>query len=156
MQRMWTIGRDPYTDRMDYIASMNNSLGYALWLLRNSWASEVNDRVKTLRIIVAELRSYRQPFAFGWDLCDGHWRVRLSCTAFVKEKDSRSVRDGPVAHGCSTTTTGSADFRTIFPKALSRKPASSWRSFNPSSPSRMSSCRSLQDLHRGELRVWES
>jgi NADH-quinone oxidoreductase subunit D len=44
----------PYTDRMDYIASMNNSLGYAL-AVEKLMAIEVNDRVKTLRVIVAEL-----------------------------------------------------------------------------------------------------
>ena len=44
----------PYTDRMDYIASMNNSLGYAL-AVEKLMGIEVNDRVKTLRIIVAEL-----------------------------------------------------------------------------------------------------
>lgn len=44
----------PYTDRMDYIASMNNSLGYAL-AVEKLMGIEVNDRVKTLRVIVAEL-----------------------------------------------------------------------------------------------------
>lgn len=44
----------PYTDRMDYIASMNNSLGYAL-AVEKLMGIDVNDRVKTLRIIVAEL-----------------------------------------------------------------------------------------------------
>ena len=44
----------PYTDRMDYIASMNNSLGYAL-AVEKLMGIEVNDRVKTLRVLVAEL-----------------------------------------------------------------------------------------------------
>ncbi|MBM3802303.1 MAG: NADH-quinone oxidoreductase subunit D [Acidimicrobiia bacterium] len=44
----------PYTDRMDYIASMNNSLGYAL-AVEKLMGIEVNDRVKALRVIVAEL-----------------------------------------------------------------------------------------------------
>jgi len=44
----------PYTDRMDYIASMNNSLGYAL-AVEKLMSIEVNERVKTLRVIVAEL-----------------------------------------------------------------------------------------------------
>ena len=44
----------PYTDRMDYIASMNNSLGYAL-AVEKLMGIEVNERVKTLRILVAEL-----------------------------------------------------------------------------------------------------
>ena len=44
----------PYTDRMDYIASMNNSLGYAL-AVEKLMGIEVNERVKTLRVIVAEL-----------------------------------------------------------------------------------------------------
>ena len=44
----------PFCDRMDYIASMNNSLGYAL-AVEKLMALEVNDRVKTLRVLVAEL-----------------------------------------------------------------------------------------------------
>jgi NADH-quinone oxidoreductase subunit D len=44
----------PYTDRMDYIASMNNSLGYAL-AVEKLMGIEVNERVKTVRVIMAEL-----------------------------------------------------------------------------------------------------
>jgi NADH-quinone oxidoreductase subunit D len=44
----------PYADRMDYIASMNNSLGYALAVER-LMGIQVNERVKTIRVIVAEL-----------------------------------------------------------------------------------------------------
>ena len=44
----------PYTDRMDYVASMNNSLGYAL-AVEKLMGIEVNDRVKTIRVIMAEL-----------------------------------------------------------------------------------------------------
>ena len=44
----------PFCDRMDYIASMNNSLGYAL-AVEKLMALEVNERVKTLRVLVAEL-----------------------------------------------------------------------------------------------------
>ncbi len=44
----------PYTDRMDYVASMNNSLGYAL-AVEKLMKLEVNDRVHTLRVIMAEL-----------------------------------------------------------------------------------------------------
>ena len=44
----------PYTDRMDYVAAMNNSFGYALAVER-SMGIEVNERVKTLRVIMAEL-----------------------------------------------------------------------------------------------------
>ncbi len=44
----------PYTDRMDYIASMNNSLGYAL-AVEKLMGIEVNERVKALRVLVAEL-----------------------------------------------------------------------------------------------------
>lgn len=44
----------PYTDRMDYVAAMNNSLGYAL-AVEKLMKLEVNDRVKTLRVIMAEL-----------------------------------------------------------------------------------------------------
>jgi NADH-quinone oxidoreductase subunit D len=44
----------PYTDRMDYVASMNNSFGYAL-AVEKLMGLEVNERVKTLRVIMAEL-----------------------------------------------------------------------------------------------------
>jgi NADH-quinone oxidoreductase subunit D len=44
----------PYTDRMDYVASMNNSFGYSL-AVEKLMGIEVNDRVKTLRILMAEL-----------------------------------------------------------------------------------------------------
>jgi NADH-quinone oxidoreductase subunit D len=44
----------PYTDRMDYIASMNNNLGYAIGV-EKLMNLEVNDRAQHLRIIVAEL-----------------------------------------------------------------------------------------------------
>ncbi len=44
----------PYTDRMDYVAAMNNSLGYAL-AVEKLMKLEVNDRVKALRVIMAEL-----------------------------------------------------------------------------------------------------
>ena len=44
----------PFCDRMDYIASMNNSLGYAL-AVEKLMGLEVNQRVKTLRVLMAEL-----------------------------------------------------------------------------------------------------
>ena len=44
----------PYTDRMDYVASMNNSLGYAL-AVEKLMGIEVNDRVKTIRVLMEEL-----------------------------------------------------------------------------------------------------
>ncbi|MFN8009563.1 MAG: NADH-quinone oxidoreductase subunit D [Terriglobia bacterium] len=44
----------PYTDRMDYVASMNNSLGYAL-AVEKLMGITVNARVNTIRVIMAEL-----------------------------------------------------------------------------------------------------
>ena len=44
----------PYTDRLDYIASMNNNLGYVIGLER-MMNLEVNERAEHLRVIVAEL-----------------------------------------------------------------------------------------------------
>ncbi len=44
----------PFCDRMDYIASMNNSLGYAL-AVEKLMQLEVNERVQTLRVLMAEL-----------------------------------------------------------------------------------------------------
>ena len=44
----------PYTDRLDYIASMNNNLGYAIGVER-MMGLEVNERAEHLRVIVAEM-----------------------------------------------------------------------------------------------------
>ncbi len=44
----------PYTDRMDYIASMNNNLGYVIGIER-MMGLEVNERAEHLRVIVSEL-----------------------------------------------------------------------------------------------------
>ncbi len=44
----------PFCDRMDYIASMNNSLGFAL-AVEKLMRLEVNERVRTLRVLMAEL-----------------------------------------------------------------------------------------------------
>src|SRR4029453_5343500 len=45
----------PYTDRMDYVASMGNSLGYAL-AVEKLMAVEVSPYVQTIRVIMAELQ----------------------------------------------------------------------------------------------------
>ena len=45
----------PFTDRMDYVASMANSLTYAL-TVEKLMGIQVNDRVETIRVIVAELQ----------------------------------------------------------------------------------------------------
>ena len=45
----------PYTDRMDYLAAMNNNHGYALAIER-LMGIEVPDRVEYIRIIMAELQ----------------------------------------------------------------------------------------------------
>jgi NADH-quinone oxidoreductase subunit D len=45
----------PYTDRMDYVASMGNSLGYAL-AVEKLMGLEVSPYVRTIRVIVAELQ----------------------------------------------------------------------------------------------------
>jgi NADH-quinone oxidoreductase subunit D len=45
----------PYTDRMDYVASMGNSLGYALAVEKLS-SIEVPPYVQTIRVIMAELQ----------------------------------------------------------------------------------------------------
>lgn len=44
----------PYTDRMDYVASMNNNLGYAI-AVEKIIGLEVPDRVEYIRVIMAEL-----------------------------------------------------------------------------------------------------
>ena len=45
----------PYTDRMDYVASMGNSLGYAL-AVEKLMGIEVAPYVQTIRVIMAELQ----------------------------------------------------------------------------------------------------
>jgi NADH-quinone oxidoreductase subunit D len=45
----------PYTDRMDYVASMGNSFGYAL-AVEKLMGIEVSPYVQTIRVIVAELQ----------------------------------------------------------------------------------------------------
>src|SRR4030066_292827 len=45
----------PYTDRMDYVAAMGNSLGYALAVEKLS-GIEVSPYVQTIRVIGAELQ----------------------------------------------------------------------------------------------------
>jgi NADH-quinone oxidoreductase subunit D len=44
----------PFTDRMDYLASMNNNFGYVLGV-EKLMGIQVNDRVEHLRVITAEL-----------------------------------------------------------------------------------------------------
>jgi len=44
----------PYTDRLDYVASMNNNLGYVM-AVEKLLNLEVSERAKYIRIIVAEL-----------------------------------------------------------------------------------------------------
>ncbi len=45
----------PYTDRMDYVAAMGNSLGYAL-AVEKLLGLEVSPYVKTIRVLMAELQ----------------------------------------------------------------------------------------------------
>ncbi len=45
----------PYVDRMDYVAAMNNELGYAIAMER-LMDIQVNDRVEFIRVIMAELQ----------------------------------------------------------------------------------------------------
>ena len=45
----------PYVDRMDYVAAMNNELGYAIAMER-MMGIQVNDRVEYIRVIMAELQ----------------------------------------------------------------------------------------------------
>ncbi len=53
----------PYVDRMDYLASMNNDLGYALAVEKLA-GIEVNERASYLRVIVAELNRIASHLVF--------------------------------------------------------------------------------------------
>ncbi|APF18277.1 NAD(P)H-quinone oxidoreductase subunit H [Caldithrix abyssi DSM 13497] len=53
----------PYVDRMDYLASMNNALGYALAIEKLA-GIEVNERAQYLRVIVAELNRIASHLVF--------------------------------------------------------------------------------------------
>ncbi len=53
----------PYVDRMDYLASMNNDLGYAL-AVEKLIGLEVNERAQYLRVIVAELNRIASHLVF--------------------------------------------------------------------------------------------
>lgn len=61
----------PYVDRMDYVAAMNNELGYAIAIER-LMGIEVNDRVEHIRVIMAELQRIASHLlalgAFGLDI----------------------------------------------------------------------------------------
>ena len=61
----------PYTDRMDYVASMGNSLGYAL-AVEKLLGIEVSPYVQTIRVIVAELQRIASHFVavgtYGMDI----------------------------------------------------------------------------------------
>jgi len=61
----------PYTDRMDYVASMGNSLGYAL-AVEKLMGIEVSPYVQTIRVIMAELQRIASHFVavgtYGMDI----------------------------------------------------------------------------------------
>lgn len=44
----------PYVDRLDYVAAMNNTLGYAL-ACEKLFGIEVSERVQTIRVLVSEM-----------------------------------------------------------------------------------------------------
>ena len=64
----------PYTDRLDYISSMNNNLAYVLGV-EKLFGIEVSERVQTIRVLVAELnRLCNHMLALGaWGLDIGAW-----------------------------------------------------------------------------------
>jgi len=45
----------PFTDRLDYVAAMTNSLSYAL-AVEKLMAIEINERVQSIRVIISELQ----------------------------------------------------------------------------------------------------
>jgi NADH-quinone oxidoreductase subunit D len=61
----------PYTDRLDYVASMGNSLGYALGV-EKLMGIEVSPYVQTIRVIMAELQRIASHFVavgtYGMDI----------------------------------------------------------------------------------------
>jgi NADH-quinone oxidoreductase subunit D len=70
----------PFTDRMDYVASMNMELGYVL-AVEKLMGIKVNDRVRLIRIIMAELNRIASHLVaagtYGMDM--GSWTPFLHC-----------------------------------------------------------------------------
>ncbi len=70
----------PFTDRMDYVAAMNNELGYVL-AVEKLMGIQINDRVRYIRIIMAELNRIASHLiaagTFGLDM--GSWTPVLHC-----------------------------------------------------------------------------
>jgi len=70
----------PFADRMDYVAAMNNELGYVL-AVEKLMGIQVNDRVRYLRIIMAELNRIASHLlaagTYGLDM--GSWTPFLHC-----------------------------------------------------------------------------
>lgn len=70
----------PYTDRLDYLAAMNNNLGFALTVEKLA-EIEVPDRARYIRVIFAELNRIASHLvtiaSFGLDL--GAWTMMLYC-----------------------------------------------------------------------------
>src|SRR4051812_2399580 len=59
------VGVAPYVDRLDYLASMNNAMGYAIAVERMA-AIEVPRRAEYIRVIISELqRIASHLMAFG-------------------------------------------------------------------------------------------
>jgi NADH-quinone oxidoreductase subunit D len=76
----------PFTDRMDYVASMGNSLTYVL-AVEKLIDIEVNERVQTIRVVVAELQRIASHLlaigTFGMDI--GAFTPFLHC---FRERES--------------------------------------------------------------------
>ena len=103
----------PYTDRMDYLASMYNEFGYALAVER-LLGLEVPERVEYIRVIMGELQRIASHLVaigtYGADI--GAFTPFLFCFR-DREKFLICSRKFPVP-ACFTIIYGSADSRTMF------------------------------------------
>ena len=76
------MGVMPFVDRMDYVASMNNDITYAMAVEKLSPESKSPKRAEYIRVIMAELNTYRQSSPGDWGYGFGCGALPLLCGAF--------------------------------------------------------------------------
>jgi len=97
----------PFTDRMDYLASMNNSHVWAMGVEKMMGIDkDIPKRVEYIRVLVCELNRIGSHLiaigTYGIDI----GAFTLSCGVSAIESISWGCWNGPRARGCCTTTFG--------------------------------------------------